>query len=216
MILDSFFQQFKPVSFKKAALLLQPDDTPKGVYYLEKGFVKLYSLTEWGDEKLHLIYKPSEMFPLFWTFGDVPLAKYYEAFTDITVRISPKHSFLQFIEKNPEALRSLIKKMTQIMEVYSSRIDNLEYTNATARLCTRLIYLATRFGEKQGTQLLIPIPLTQKDIASSIAITRETVSREFEILEQKGIVKYVNHLIVICSMEELQKEVSSHFNKQLQ
>jgi CRP-like cAMP-binding protein len=215
MKLDTYFQRSEFVRYKKGDIILQPDESPHDIFYIEKGHVRVYSLTEWGDEKLFVIYKETELFPLFLLFNVRPLNHFYEALDDVIIRKVPKENFLTFLKKHPEELLELSSKLISIFDVLINRIDSLEYTNAYARLISRLLYLAERFGEIQKNTVLITLPIHQKDIASSIALTRETTSREFKKLEEKGIVGYTNHLIVINDIEALKKEMSAHYNKEL-
>jgi CRP/FNR family transcriptional regulator len=215
MKLETYFQQNELITYKKGDIILHPEQTPRDIFYIEKGHVRVYSLTEWGDEKLFVIYKAAELFPLFWFFDLVPLKRFYEALDEVQVRRVSKENFLSFLKNHPEELLELSNKLISIFDVLINRIDSLEFTNAYARLISRLIYLAQRFGEKQKDAILITIPIHQKDIASSIALTRETTSREFKKLEEKGLVGYKNHLIVINDIEALKKEMSSHYDKEL-
>jgi CRP-like cAMP-binding protein len=59
-----FFQKQKSRAYKKRQLILRADDTPNVVYFIEKGYIKAYSLTENGDEIDIVFYKPGEIFPL--------------------------------------------------------------------------------------------------------------------------------------------------------
>lgn len=212
MTLDEFFSKKQSTSYKKGRILLRPDDAPGGVYYVVSGHVKVYSLTEWGDEKLHLIFKETEMFPIFWTFDNIALTKYYEALDNVTVRIADKQEFLQLLRKNNDILNSTMHKIIGILEISSDRIDNLEFTSAAARLVSFLFHLVQRFGIKRASKVIISAPITHRDIANSIAMTRETASREFEKLEKKGVVGYERHHIVIYSIKKLEQVLSIHYD----
>lgn len=212
MTLDEFFSKKRSISYKKGQLLLRPDDIPQGIFYVIKGHVKVYSITEWGDEKLHIIFKETEMFPLFWTFDNVLLTKYYEALDNVVVKVADKREFLQLLNKQPDILNDMMHKIMNILEICIDRIENLEFTNATARFASFLLHLVHRFGVKGISSVLISAPLTHKDLANSIAMTRETASREFEKLEKKGIVGYDKHHIVVYNITKLRQELSAHYN----
>lgn len=211
---SGFFQKGKLMHFKKREILIRPDDFPSGVFYIEKGHVKVYSITEDGEEKLHIIYKPDEIFPLIWALRSIQKEAYYEALEDLTVyRISQK-DFLDFISSNPGAAFELADRLAAAFDVFIDRVDNLEITKSYPRLVARLIFLAERFGIKEDNGILINAPIAHKDIANSIAMTRETASRELAILEKKGLIKYKNHLIFITDPEKLQSELTTHKKKE--
>lgn len=213
--LSSFFSRQKLLTFRKGEIILMPDETPRGIFFIREGHVRVYSLTEWGDEKLFVIYKQQEIFPLFWVFDKNPIKRFYEAMDDVELLCAPTEDFLSYIKSNPDSLMEFTYKIAGIFYVCLDRIDTLEYINAYPRLIARLLYLTKRFGEKRGNKLLISIPLTHKDIATSISMTRETVSRELEKLEKKNLIKYVNHQIVVNDIKKLEAELSAFHDKKL-
>ena len=71
--LHTFFTQFRSFPYKKGDIILRAQDSPSGVYFIESGFVRVYSFTEDGEENLHLIYKEGEIFPLVWVYTNSDL-----------------------------------------------------------------------------------------------------------------------------------------------
>ncbi len=218
--LVGFFTQSRQYSYKGGDVILRPEDTPSGVYYIEKGFVKVYSITRDGEEKLHIIYKAGEFFPLIWAFSNVTKDVFYEALGEVFLRRRAKEEFLEFLTSDCArgccpTLFELVARLIDILGVHVDRVDNLELTKAYPRLVARLLFLAKRFGKKEGSGIVIDVPITHLDIANSINMTRETASREMEILERKKIIKYRGRLIVIKDTDKLKGELSIHYEREL-
>ena len=208
--IDEVFTKGALVVYKNKETILKPDDSPSDIYYVESGYVRLYSFTEWGDEKLHLIFRKGEFFPTFWIFDGKPITKYYEAIGEVRIRKINKESFISTLYANPGLMRGIFQRIISVLEVYSDRIDNLEFTKAYERVVSRIICLGRRFGRKDSGKVVIDVPLTHADIALSIAITRETASRECKKLEDSGLIKYDHKKIIINDMKKLEEELSSH------
>ncbi len=218
--LSRFFIKGKPRYYKSGEIILRPDNEPAGVYYIEKGYVKIYSITEDGDEKLHIIYKSGEIFPWIWVFRNVSKSVYYEALGNVVLKIAPRQEFLKFLQTNcsPEKSCSLLfnlaNRIIDVLDIHVDRVDNLELTKAYPRLIARLLFLAKRFGKKEGKETILNIPIAHKDIANSINMTRETASRELEKLAKKGLVRSnKEHLLIITDIQELQKELRIHYER---
>lgn len=217
----TFFARSKPYRYAPGEAILRADDTPSGVYWIEKGFVKVYSITEEGNEKLHIIYKTGELFPLIWVFSNVTKDVFYEAFGEVVLRRSSKEEFLAFLKTSCTNLRGcsllfeLVERVIDLLDVHIDRVDNLEITKAYPRLVAMLLHLAKRFGRKEGKSIKIDIRLTHSDIANSVNMTRETASREMERLQRKGLIKYQVKLIIIKNIEELKEELSAHYERKL-
>lgn len=217
--LSEFFLKSKSYSYKSGEIILRQDDEPQGVYYIEKGYVKIYSITQDGNEKLHVIYKSGEIFPWIWVFRDNAKSVYYEALGTVVLRRAPKEEFLEFLktkssQKNScELLFELADRIIEVLDIHVDRVANLELTKACPRLVARLLSLAKRFGRKEEKETILDVPLSHQDIANSINMTRETASRELGELERKGLVKYKDRLIIIPSIKKLEKELETHYER---
>ena len=213
--LFKFFSKGKLLRYKKGDIILRPEDQPKGIYFISKGYVKSYIITEWGDEKIISIYKSGEFFPIFYIFDQKPITKFYEAMSNVQIYTIGRVYILKYLQKNKELLLAFTINIAQLLEFCYERIDNLEYTKAHARFCSRLLTLSERFGENINNTIIIKAPITHHDIAASIAMSRETASREFELLKKKGIVTLQNHYIVIKDKQKLEQELNIDHNKKL-
>lgn len=208
MDLLTYFKHIPTSTFKKGDIILKPGDRPLSAYYIASGYVRAYSLTEWGDEKLYIIYKSQEFFPIYYLFDRHPLTKFYEAFSDVTVKKASIAHFIDTLKTDHDLHFEYTKYLAAMMNIYLNRIDTLEAQSAYLRVVTRLVFLALRFGVHKQKKIVIAVPLTHYDIASSIALSRETVSREFEKLEQKELVGYENHCIIIYDIVALKNELT--------
>jgi CRP-like cAMP-binding protein len=134
---------------------------------------------------------------------------FYESLASSVLWKVPKARFLGHIKENtsPEAY-SLIEQLAEQFNVYADRVDNLQYKSASQRVVYRLLFLAGRFGKKDGNRIIIDAPITHKIIASSINLTRESVSREIEKLDDAGIISTNNGKIVIKDVKKLGEQFS--------
>ncbi len=209
--LYTFFNTSKKYIYKKGEVILRAEDVPSGVYYIESGFVKAYSLNIDGTENIHVLLKPGEIFPRNWTFDKNPENVSFEAITTVTTRRQPKHDFLELLKTNINALHEVFEMTIDFMDILVNRINNLEFTSSYARVINRLLMLAERFGEKDGNRVTILAPITHSIIANTINISRETASRELDKLKKKGSITEVNHIIVIKDLQKLTDELTTFF-----
>ncbi len=208
-----FLEKGKELSYKKGEMIIRSEDPPSGIFYLEQGYVKIYSITEDGEDRLHVIYKPGEIFPLIWAMKDVEKNIYYEALNSVTLLRVSKKEFIDFIASCRNAITALSESLADYFDIHIDRIDNLQIPKSYPRLIARLLYLVKRFGRKYKNKgsFIIEAPITHKEIANSIALTRETVSREISKLEKKKIISSSGHSIIVNSIGELKKELSEYY-----
>lgn len=194
--------------YDKGEVILRTDQPPPGVFCIKEGYVKVYAITDEGDEHLHIIYGPGMIFPIIWAITGRLRQVFYEAMDDVTVYRIDRMRFLEFLERDAEATAAVLHWTIDTFNVYADQVDNLEYTRSYSRIIYRLLKLAERFGKPLEKGTVIQAPVRHHDIANSANCSRETVSREMEGLEEKGLVRYTEErLIVLPDIPRLQKEL---------
>lgn len=204
--LDLFFSQFRLLKYKKREVILRPDGSPAGVFYLSRGYVKLYALSESGQELSLIIFKPGDFFPMIWAFNDVNLTQYLEAMTAVEIQRCSKEEFKIFLQKNPEALWDVTSKILIRLRGILERMEYMVFGNAHQKVASILVICAERFGIKQRSEIIIRVPLTHKDIANLIGLTRETTSAELKRLERSGIITKKSGQFRVRKLEKLKEE----------
>ena len=101
----------------------------------------------------------------------------------------------------------LTKYLVNRMGLLYKRMEYFAFGNAYQKIAIILDDIARRFGQRIGKSIFINIPLTQKDIAAMVGLSRETTNIELEKLRKKGVIEYIDHHhIKIPSLQKLQKE----------
>lgn len=208
---SAFFNSSQRYLYRKGEVILRAGDIPSGIYYIEKGFVKMYSVMLDGSENLYLIHQPGEVFPGPWLFGYETGNLTFEAITPVIIRRKSKSETLAFLNSEAEAAREALDMAIYIIDVLFNRIENLELTNSFSRVTKRLLILSKRFGTRNGFKVALSMPLTHTNIANSINMSRETTSREMEKLKRKNIITEKNHFITIENIEKLENELTDYF-----
>lgn len=202
----NFFRSGRSMRYRKGEIILGAGDEPAGVYYIDKGFIKVYSISRGGEEYVHLVYKSGEIFPLIWAIKNTSYDVFYEPLGDCVLWRVPKKDFLLFTKNNQEACQLLLVQLAEQLNIHINRVNNLEYKQAGERVAYRLLTLSNRFGHKYDGKVIMDIPFTHQLIADSINLSRESVSRAIEKLEKKNIVNYSEHKIIINDIQKLAQE----------
>lgn len=204
-VLTDFFQQGTRLTYQKGEFIIRPGETPPGVFFIEKGLVKSYDITKYGEENLLVIRKDGELLGMTWALTSKPKQVIYAALAPTTAWLMPTEKFETALQTNPEVSLPLLRLVTDMYRVHSERILNLEYRTVRERLVSFLLSMARRFGTEAPNGLLIDVPLRHQDIASSISATRETTGREITSLEKKGLLSNSSSRIVLHDTEALQQ-----------
>lgn len=202
-ILLELFKRGTSLTYKKGEFIIRPGDSPPGVFYIEAGIVKAYNITKYGEENLLIIRKGHEIFPLIWALTGQERDIIYEALSDVSVWRIDRQILLDFVGKDPNILQLILDMTVEMYRIHSERIINLEYRTVRERLISFLLTMSSRFGKKNGSDVIIEVPLKQQDIASSINASRETTSRELTALERRGLISNNSGFITLKNIKTL-------------
>lgn len=204
-----FFSQFKTHAIKKGRTFLRAGDTPHGVYFIKKGYARIYSVSSGGKELTLVIYKAGDFFPVVWTFTSKPSIYYYEALSDLEISIAPRLQFVKFIRENPDVSDEVLKGIIERFQIALRRMEYLTFGNVSSRLASVFLIFVESFGvKKESGEIQIPIPLTHNDVAHIVGVARETVSIELKKFFDKGIINHTGKFILIKNKNKLAKEAS--------
>jgi len=197
------FKEGQRQFFSKGETIIREFEEPRGVYLVDKGFVKVYGISSEGEENIHTIYGHGDLFPLIWAFRNRTINNvYYKALNDCTIWVMPKSKFIQHLKVNIDISKAVINQITEQYYSYIIRIENLERKKANERVALFIRYLGERFGSKFNKQIIINGPFTHQVISDSINLTRESVSKEFELLKKDGFIKASQGEITIINPEK--------------
>lgn len=206
--LDDFFSDSHLYNFARGEIVINPGQTPQGVYYLEEGFIKMNSVLPDGREITVNIFKPGSCFPLMWAFSDLPNTYSFQAMSQVSVKRTGKPAFQKFIRDNPEILFDLTNRLLIGLHGLLYNINHILSGDAYHRMIAAILMFSRRFGTvtPKGTTL-INLKITHQDLADVAAITRETASINIKKLEKNGLISQKNRQIEIKNLLKLEEEI---------
>lgn len=200
-----FFCDYKAKEFKRNEIIIQPYDQPKGIYFIEKGNVKMYFISKDGNEIILNTFKPFAFFPMSWALNNDENKYFFEPTSPTIIRIAPKDEVIEFVKSNPDIILDLLKRVYKGTDGLLTRSAYLMTGNAHSRLITELIIESKRFGKKNGNE--IQINTSEKELASKTGLSRETISREIKKLKDKNLIYYEKKALTIQDLHKLEQEI---------
>lgn len=196
-----------PKRFKRGEFLYRLDEPVDKVMLLIKGYVRHYTISSKGDEYTLNILKPDSLFPLPLALNSLNNPYYFEAMSEVEVKIISVTELLEFFESDSQSLLSLTKKLSSGLNQLSMRSESLLFGTASQKLATVLCLLGKRFGHssrnKKGVIVVNAFKITHRLLASMTALTRETVSLEMMELKNSGLIDYQRQQVIINDYQQL-------------
>jgi CRP/FNR family cyclic AMP-dependent transcriptional regulator len=206
-VFDFFRRKGVAMRYRKGELILHAEDVADDIFYIESGFVKVFSENNRGEEYILVVYGPGELFPLLWLPRRARRKVFYEALAPSVVLRTYSDDLEAALRASPSLSFEMIERSLEQHGVFIDRINNLQYKFARERLVCCLLYLARRFGVRAGNGYEIGLRISHQVLASNINLSRESVGRELERLVRKGMVTMHGGRIVLKDMAGLLAEL---------
>jgi CRP/FNR family transcriptional regulator len=204
--LKHFFGRYPEKVLKKGEVLLGAGENPVGIYFLEKGLIKVFTISRKGDEVVLNNFKPGAFFPMSWAINGKENKYNFEAVEESKIRIAPRGEAMEFLKGDVNLVWDLLERVYSGLEGMMDKMEYLMSETAYQRVVLHLVISAKRFGksgEKGGTEVAI----SETSLASEAGLSRETVSRAVATLKKKKLVKVGKSRITISDLDKLEKEM---------
>ncbi len=192
-------------SYPKGAILFVEGQEANGVFVLSTGRAKLSASSADGKSLLLRIAEPGEVIGLPGTISGKTYVLTAEALEAIEARFISRGPFMRFLRENGEAA---LKVAEILNEIYHATFREIRYLglsgSAAAKLARFLLDAATSRAQNNG-QLQATLALTQGEIAETIGVARETVTRLFASFKRERLIEVRGSTLVIANKAGLEK-----------
>jgi len=201
--LDDVLKSSRVLSLPAKNNLFEKDSAASYFYLLKSGQVKLFCLSEEGDEKVIEIINPSDTFAeaiMFMPKQIYPVSA--EAIKDSELYCFDMVQFRNMLEDSTETCFRLLATMGRQLHGRISDINNLTLHNATYRL---VVYLLEQLPEGAVALSNIHLDSTKVIIASRLSIKPETFSRILLRLSKQELIEVHGNDITLLDVNGLRE-----------
>lgn len=203
--LEGFFCGYPLKSFKKGEIILRSGETSTKVGFTKSGYVRLYMVTESGQEITTEFFKPTLFLTAMLALTGRENKFNFQTITPVEIYEVPNKDFLEYLDKNVDVAVDLKKNiMTAFLDLMDNTA-NLLAGNAYNRVALMVNSLTNRVEGKDSNYSKIDFGITHKLIASLTGLTRETVTLQMIRLEKEGIIVNKSKSIEVIDKEKLIK-----------
>ena len=111
------------------------------------------------------------------------------ALTSSEALVFPAAEFIELSSGHPAAMRTLLAAVLRSLNRSREKAIALGRKTAQERLSAFLIGMAERIGQPAKNACLLHLPMSRRDIADSLGLTIETVSRQLGELREAGLLE---------------------------
>ena len=113
LLADEFVNEGTLIEFRRDEIVIRPEITPPGVFFVDKGHFKVYELTKMGNENIHTFKQPGNIFPMRWAIVGRQRDTYTQAISDVSVYRLSAIYFREFLKSKPQVMTDTLKNIVE-------------------------------------------------------------------------------------------------------
>lgn len=192
----------KTLSIKKGDVIFREGTPVTGVYFIDKGIVKIHQ--PWRGHK-HLVLNFAQRGDMigYRGLGHEPVFPVTAtAITDSTICYVDLPFFESVLRTNHQLTFGLMKLFANALQAAEKRMRNLALMDGKRRVADTLLMLQRKFGvDEMG---FISCQLSRQDMAAYAGTTYETFFRMLQELIADGMIDQTGKRIQILALERLE------------
>ena len=197
-------------TFGKGVFIFHKDSPGQTLYIIESGRVRIFILSESGQEISLNVYGPGEVIGELGFLDGQPRSASAVAVEPILAFALRREDFFQRLEGHPRLAMRLLEILAARLRYTTAYAESLVFLDVNGRVAMRLLELADRFGAQspRGNGLELDLFLTQAELASWVASSRETVNKVLSAFRDQGLIELVGPKITILDRVGLWRKIS--------
>ena len=181
--------------YKEGKILFFKGDKANSFFLVLKGEIKVIRTSDSGREKILKKMKKGDFFGEMGIIEGNKRSATAVVNKDSNLIIIDKESFLYLIKKYPEIALNMITDLSKRLRKADEDIENLAFFNVEMQLRSFLKERGVKF--QKTDKYIIDENFTHQELANYLGTSRETVTRVYNKLKEKGVIEYKNNKIIL-------------------
>lgn len=192
--------------FGRGVFIFHKGSPGRFLYIIESGRVRLFSVSDTGQELSLNVLGPGDFFGELALIDGRPRSAGALAVEPTVVLLLQREDLLHAMDHSPRLARNLIEVLARRLRYVTHYVEDLAFLDVNGRVAARLMDLAARQDVRQG-DVEIELSLTQAELASWVASSRESVNKVLMAFRSQGLISVEGHRITILDARRLERQV---------
>jgi CRP/FNR family transcriptional regulator, cyclic AMP receptor protein len=190
-------------SVGRGTTIFQKGDEGSSMMAVLRGRVRVSSVSADGKEVTLNVISPGEIFGEIALLDGKPRSADATAIENTQLLIVDRRNFLPFLKQNDDLPLRLLSVLCDRLRRTSVALEELALFDLPARMARLLIKLGDDYGRPGPRGLRIDLKLSQRDISTLVASSRESVNKQFKLWRDEGVIDVDSGYLVLRRPDEL-------------
>jgi CRP/FNR family transcriptional regulator, polysaccharide utilization system transcription regulator len=189
--------------YKKNQGLFIEGSIPRGVYCVNAGKVKIFTLGDEGKEQIIHIAKEGEIIGFRAMFSGDAYKVSATTLEDSNICFIHKDEFLSMIDTNPSLRNGIMRELSKELGERAVFITNMAQKSVRERLAFVLLILQDVYGDE-------PINISREDMANYVGTATETLIRLLKDFKEENLIETATRKLTVINRNALLKLAGVH------
>jgi CRP-like cAMP-binding protein len=209
-LLEAVRRDAQPRRFRHGQALFVEGDRAERLFLIEEGWILISILSATGRETVLSLAGPGDLLGDASAVDGSPRSASATALGDVLTLVTPSRVLSDAVS-DPELAVGLLRMLAGRLREADRRRVEFASLDTLGRVSARLVELAARFGveEEDGT-VAVELPLSQEQLASWCAASREATVKALASLRSLGYVSTGRHQIRVHDLDALRSRAVAY------
>jgi CRP/FNR family cyclic AMP-dependent transcriptional regulator len=183
--------------------LFHMGDEGGSLYLIERGRVKITIPSSSGEELILAIRGAGDLLGELSLFDGKSRSATVLALEETVTLCLHREDLLGLMRNRFDVVEKILEVLARKIRETDMLLADVHFLDITSRLAKKILDLGDTFGIGEGGQVRIGVKITQKDLASMIGATRESINKQLKSLRDQGLVRISGGTIEILNRKRL-------------
>ena len=184
--------------------LFHMGDEGGSLHIIERGRVKVTIPSASGEELILAILGAGDLLGELSLFDGKPRSATVHALEDTETLCLHREDLLALMRERFDVVEKILEVLARRIRDTDMLLAESHFLDITSRLAKKILDLGDAFGVPEGGgRIRVGVKTTQKDLASMIGATRESINKQLKALRDLGLVRVTGGTIEILNRDRL-------------
>jgi CRP/FNR family transcriptional regulator, cyclic AMP receptor protein len=192
-------------SFRKGTIVVSEGEPGGACYVIASGSAKVFVSSPHGQEMVLATLHPPDAFGELALFDGESRSASVEALEDIVTLALARSTLLETARQQPSITDALLCSIAALVRRTTTQAADLVFLDLEGRVAKLLVGLAEERGTTKEENTVLDLALTQRDLASMVGGSRQSVNHVLHALQSRGFLELHGREVVIVESEKLRQ-----------
>lgn len=195
----SFEMMEHPANYPPNAALFLEQDTPRGIFVLCEGRIKLSISSSDGKKLILRVAEPGDLLDMTAAVSGVPYEMTAETLHHCKITFIRREDFLRFLLEHPDAYQSLVRELSVNYQRACEKLRSVVLTTSVPERLARLLLEWGSSGQETDRGIRVKVSMTHEEIGEFIGASRESVTRTLSDFKHRKLVALHGSTLMISN-----------------